>query len=128
MGLIRIVYYSERDSRLGLDMRALLDACNRNNTRDDIGGFLHYNGHYFLQALEGEQDVIVACYRRIAADQRHMNLVLIGAEPIDTRSFGLWSMGVEAGHEYPSKEVFAANFATSRVDPDIAAALATPPG
>ena len=40
MSLIRIVYYSERNPKVGLDMRRLLDACERNNKRDGIGGFL----------------------------------------------------------------------------------------
>ena len=121
MSVIRIVYYSERDAKIGLDMRRLIEACERNNKRDGIGGFLHYNGVYFLQVLEGERGVVRACYERIMADPTHMNLVLIGAEQIDDRKFKDWTMGVNAGVTNPSKETFLANFAASKVDPSIMA-------
>ena len=117
MSLIRIVYYSERNAKVGLDMRRLLDACERNNVRDGIGGFLHYNGTYFLQVLEGNSDVVRACYARIRADVTHVNLVLIGAETIVARKFEGWTMKLDAGTENPSKDVFLANFATSTIDP-----------
>lgn len=126
MPLIRIVYYSEREPLRGLDMRSLLATCERNNMRDEIGGFLHYNGHYFLQVLEGEADVVIGCYRRISADIHHRNLVVLGAEHIETRSFGNWKMGLEAGLQYPTKDVFKANFASSKLDPVLVAAMTAP--
>lgn len=126
MPLIRIVYYSERNRLVGLDMRALLDVCERNNMRDEIGGFLHYNGLYFLQALEGEQAIVGACYRRILADNHHNNIVLLGAEFVDGRMFGTWAMELAAGAKYPSKEVFEANFATSTIDPALLSGMVTP--
>ena len=116
MPLIRIVYYSERNPKVGLDMKRLIDACERNNPRDHIGGFLHYNGVYFLQVLEGEQDVVRACYARIKADETHNNLVLIGAETVTDRKFADWTMGVNAGVANPSKDTFLENFASSTVD------------
>jgi hypothetical protein len=119
MSLIRIVYYSERNSAVGLDMKWLLEACQRNNARDGIGGFLHYNGTYFLQVLEGEGDVVQKCYGRILADRTHTNLVLIGAETVTERKFEGWSMGLDAGAGSPSKETFIKNFAASTVDPGL---------
>jgi hypothetical protein len=119
MSVIRIVYYSERDPKIGLDMRRLIDSCERNNLRDGIGGFLHYNGVYFLQVLEGERGAVRACYNRIAADPAHMNMVLIGAEAVSERKFESWTMGVNAGVTNPTKETFLANFAASKVDPAV---------
>ena len=116
MPLIRIVYYSERTASVGLDMKRLIDACERNNPRDDIGGFLHYNGVYFLQVLEGEQTAVRACYDRIKIDPTHTNLVLIGAETVTERKFADWSMGVNAGVANPSKATFLENFASSTID------------
>lgn len=121
MSLIRIVYYSERDAMVGLDMRRLIDACERNNARDGISGFLHYNGVYFLQVLEGEPSVIRSLYQRIHADEAHKNLVLIGAEEIEERKFEGWSLDVDPGVSKPSKEKFLANFATSKVEPAVLA-------
>ena len=119
MSLIRIVYYSERNPSAGLDMRRLLDACERNNPRDGIGGFLHYNGFYFLQVLEGERALVRACYDRILVDIAHINIVLIGAEAITTRKFEQWTMSLEPGRESPSKETFLSNFAASTIDPGL---------
>ena len=114
--LIRIVYYSERNNKVGLDMRRLLDTCDRNNKRDGISGFLHYNGTYFLQVLEGTKDLVRACYARIHADETHHNMVLIGAEPISARKFDVWAMELNSGVSHPSREVFLENFAASTVD------------
>jgi hypothetical protein len=116
MALIRIVYYSERAQAVGLDMRRLLDTSERNNVRDGIGGFLHYNGIYFLQVLEGEHALVQACYCRIAADPTHHNMVLIGAEVITERKFETWAMGLNTGVANPDKDTFLRNFATSTVD------------
>ena len=121
MSLIRIVYYSERNPGVGLDMRRLIDACERNNPRDEISGFLHYNGIYFLQALEGERDKVRACYDRIRADSAHMNLVLIGAEDIAARKYQDWTINVNPGAQHPTKDMFLENFALSKVDPDVLA-------
>jgi Sensors of blue-light using FAD len=119
MPMIRIVYYSERNPRVGIDMQRLRTSCERNNTRDGIGGFLHYNGHYFLQVLEGPRDLVSACYDRIKADTSHHNLVLIGAEPVDERKFETWTMQLDPGVNSPSKDTFMSNFATSVVDPTV---------
>lgn len=115
--LIRIVYYSERDPVVGLDLKWLNETCVRNNTRDEIGGFLHYNGYYFLQVLEGDQVAVSNCYARIEASGLHRNLVLIGAERIEARTYPAWSMGLGEGMKFPTKEMFLAHFAASRVDP-----------
>ena len=123
MAMIRIVYYSERNPAVGLDMRKLLDTCQTNNVRDKIGGFLHYNGIYFLQVLEGEQERVADCYARIAVDPAHRNLVLIGAEVVSERKFETWTMGLEPGAAHPTKDTFLANFAASTVDPAIVAAI-----
>ena len=117
MSLIRIVYYSERNPTNGLDMKRLIDACERNNPRDGISGFLHYNGVYFLQVLEGDQLRVRDCYERIRADETHKNLVLIGAERISERKFAEWTIDVNAGVSNPSKEVFLEKFASSTIDP-----------
>jgi len=123
MSMIRIVYYSERNPTVGLDMKKLLDTSQRNNVRDGIGGFLHYNGLYFLQALEGEQSVVAACYGRIEKDPSHHNIVVIGAEVVTERKFERWGMGLAAGVGYPSKETFIEKFSASEVDPSILAAI-----
>jgi hypothetical protein len=121
MSDIRIVYYSERNEGVGIDMKRLIDACERNNARDGIGGFLHYNGTYFLQVLEGPRDLVRACYTRILADRTHRNMVLIGADTIETRKFHDWTLALDGTSGSPSKETFLANFAMDKVDPELVA-------
>ena len=116
MSRIRVVYYSERELTVGLDMSRLVTQCERNNARDQIGGFLHYNGLYFLQVLEGDRDRVRACYLRILADKAHKNIVLIGAEEVSELKFADWTMSVDPGTLNPTKETFLANFASSKVD------------
>lgn len=118
MNLTRIIYYSERNPALALDVRQLLAACHKNNSRDNITGFLHYNGFYFLQVLEGGRAVVSSCYHRIAADARHNNIVLISAEDVTTRSFPTWSMGLHEGMDDRTKDIFIRYFATPKIDPE----------
>jgi Sensors of blue-light using FAD len=118
MNLTRIIYYSERNAALSLDVRQLLGTCHKNNSRDNITGFLHYNGFYFLQVLEGGRAVVSACYHRIAADPRHHNIVLINAEDVATRAFPTWAMGLHEGMNDRTREIFLRYFASSKVDPE----------
>lgn len=118
MNLSRIIYYSERNPALALDVRQLLATCHKNNSRDNITGFLHYNGYYFLQVLEGGRAVMSSCYHRIAADPRHNNICLISAEDVTTRAFPTWSMGLHEGMDDRTKEIFIRYFASAKIDPE----------
>ncbi|MDX2308330.1 MAG: BLUF domain-containing protein [Hyphomicrobium sp.] len=118
MNLFRVIYYSERNSAAALDLRQMLATCHKNNARDGLTGFLHFNGFYFLQALEGGRARVSSCYHRIAADNRHTNIVLISAEDVTTRMFPSWSMGLHEGMDNRAQEIFLRYFATSKVDPE----------
>lgn len=117
--MVRIVYHSEPSPSASIDMKSLHDDCLRNNTHDNIGGFLHYNGYHFLQVLEGEKAKVVACYERIKNDKRHTNLKLVAAQFVDVPHYHEWTIGLEGGRQFPTKDVFAANFAASIVDPTV---------
>lgn len=117
--LIRIVYHSQPARSGSIDMKSLHDDCLRNNTHDNIGGFLHYNGYHFMQVLEGEQAKVIACYRRISNDTRHTNIKLVAAQFIDAPHYQDWKIGLEGGRQYPAKDVFEANFAASIIDPTV---------
>lgn len=118
MNLTRIIYYSERNASQTLDVRQIIAASHRNNGRDNITGFLHFNGYYFLQVLEGGRAAVSACYHRIAADPRHTNIVLIGADDVRERLFPTWSMGLHEGMNKRTKDIFMRYFATEEVDPE----------
>jgi hypothetical protein len=72
--------------------REILDACRKNNVRDEITGFLTVRSEYFLQLLEGDEKRVRACYKRILADRRHANITLQGEAWADLRLMPDWHM------------------------------------
>lgn len=75
------------------DLLELLRQSRRNNERDGVSGLLLYAGGRFMQALEGEQETVLALYRRIAMDARHARVTTLIKFAIPERSFAEWSMG-----------------------------------
>ncbi len=118
MNLSRIIYYSERNASVALDVRQLLATCHKNNARDGLTGFLHYNGFYFLQVIEGGRAQLSSTYHRIASDARHANIVLVSCLDVRERLFPTWSMGLHEGMNDRTKEIFMRYFASSKVDPE----------
>lgn len=47
----------------------------------------------FLQLLEGEKDQVMTTFNRIALDERHSHVVILGEGPIERRNFEDWDMG-----------------------------------
>jgi hypothetical protein len=70
----------------------LLDA-RRCNARDGITGMLICRADLYLQLLEGPEAAVDAAYRRIAADDRHMELRLLTRRTVTDRLFPDWAMG-----------------------------------
>jgi len=54
---------------------------------------LLYPDGFFIQALEGEKNVINNLYPIIPKNERHQNLILIYERPIQQRRFPYWTMG-----------------------------------
>ena len=69
----------------------LLDA-RRCNARDGITGLLICRADLYLQLLEGPEAAVEAAYRRIAADDRHTDLVLLSRQTVAHRLFPRWAM------------------------------------
>jgi hypothetical protein len=118
MTLTRMIYYSERNSAVSMDLSQVLATSHKNNARDNITGFLHYNGVHFLQVLEGGRAQLSACYHRIVSDTRHNNIVLIQYVDVRERLFPTWSMGVHEGMSDRTKVIFMRYFANNKIDPE----------
>ncbi|WP_207485923.1 BLUF domain-containing protein [Arenibaculum pallidiluteum] len=89
-----LVYVSAATRPMGEDdLLALLRQSRRNNERTGVTGLLLYMEGRFMQALEGEQDTVLALYRRIAMDARHRGVTTLIKFAIPARSFPDWSMG-----------------------------------
>ena len=71
---------------------AILQQCYGHNALNDITGLLLYGNGTFLQALEGDEDVVASLYERIARDGRHSHVTCLSQETIATRRYPGWSM------------------------------------
>lgn len=71
---------------------AILAVSRANNRRDGLTGLLYADGRRFLQALEGEDEVLTAALHRIRADPRHRAVVILSERDIAAREFGEWAM------------------------------------
>jgi len=91
--LLSVIYVSVADPLLSTtDIDAILVAARRNNTRDELSGALIYNGHNFMQLLEGPAERVDMCLATIAGDERHSGMVEIRRRQIEAREFAGWSM------------------------------------
>jgi len=67
----------------------------RNNERDNITGILLYGEGGFIQVLEGVPEDLTKTFARIQRDDRHQGIIELFRQPIITRSFGKWHMGIK---------------------------------
>ncbi len=118
MNLTRLVYYSQRNPSISLNMPELLKTCHRNNSPMNVTGILHYNGNAFLQVLEGGRAEVSSIYHRIAADPRHINIILIHCSDVRERMFPTWSMGLHEGMDDKTKNIFLRYFSSNIVNPE----------
>ena len=72
-------------------MRLVLRA-QMKNYRLGITGLMSYTDGDFFQIMEGERDVVVALFAKIAADPRHTNVVKTIERDLPRRNFKKWSL------------------------------------
>lgn len=92
---MRQVFYVSRASQ-GMNeasVRPILYTSQQNNRRQDVTGCLLFSGQHFAQTLEGDAGVITELVRKIAADPRHHDVVVLVDRSVDTRLHPYWSMG-----------------------------------
>ena len=91
--MLSVIYISVADPLIGeQDIAALLVQARRNNQRDALTGALIFNGHNFLQLLEGPADKVDACLAVIRSDARHSGMLEMRRRAIDERAFAEWTM------------------------------------
>ena len=97
--------------------RDILTTSKKNNLRVGITGLLVAGQRRFLQALEGQPDVVRSTYKKITSDPRHYACVLLSEQYVDDRQFGDWAMGFCSGGGDLSDDAQLAAIVTSLVDP-----------
>ena len=91
--MLSVIYVSVADPLIREeDIAAILLAARRNNQRDDLTGALIYNGHNFMQLLEGPPKKVEACLDAIRRDPRHSGMTEVRRRSVETRDFADWSM------------------------------------
>jgi hypothetical protein len=96
MSLISLTYVSTETREMSeQDLIAILEKARSFNPTKEITGLLVYRKGYFIQALEGEEEDVMALYEKIAKDERHRGVMLVAKEKIEQRSFGKWGMGFQ---------------------------------
>lgn len=100
--MIRVIYSSRAVTALNeQELGALLGLSQANNARDGITGhLLHVYGDdpedaWFAQALEGEESRVEQTLTRIAGDELHHDLQVLGREAITQRRYAGWAMGLD---------------------------------
>jgi hypothetical protein len=90
----RIRYISEfAPSLTPEDVDEIARVSALNNARDGITGMLMASGQLFFQVIEGPDEAVDTLYRRILADRRHRNVMVLGDESGDlVRHCPDWSM------------------------------------
>lgn len=75
------------------DLDGLLRLSRSSNESIDITGVLLFRDRTFFQVMEGPEDSVDNLFRRISADPRHCNMIILSDQKIDSRNFGDWQMG-----------------------------------
>jgi len=92
--LVRLMYASRAADSVDQEaLLAILRKSKAENSANGITGVLCFSGGIFLQLLEGGRQQVNTLYNRIAADKRHLDVVLLSYEEIGERRFAGWSMG-----------------------------------
>ena len=80
-------------------MRDILQTARDNNDDLNVCGMLCYENRYFLQALEGDREVVNELYLDISDDPRHDEVTIISYSERDEPTFKQWKMGYAAGSD-----------------------------
>ena len=72
----------------------ILETARAFNKSHDLTGVLCQGKGLYVQVLEGERSVVNSLYRRIAADNRHVDADIVLFGEIKTRQFKDWSMAL----------------------------------
>jgi hypothetical protein len=119
MPVSRLIYASERNAALPLDIAELIGKSRSHNARLGITGFLVFDGEYFTQAIEGTRSAVTVAYNRVARDPRHHKLHIISCTDAAGRLFPNWPMGLMNGIPRETRKALLSDFNISCFDPNI---------
>ncbi len=118
MTICRLVYMSERNMSVSMDVEQIIKTSVKNNSRVGVTGFLMFDGNYFTQILEGSRASVTHTYNRIVGDNRHMNIHLINCTDVNDRLFPQWCMGLIDAIPTEVRDRFLTYFTLERSSPN----------
>lgn len=114
--MLSVTYVSVADPSISdEEIASILVSARRNNVRDELTGALVYNGHNFLQLLEGPDEKVEACLAVIRDDPRHSGMIEVRRRTIEARDFGEWAMLYDPRFEW-REDGLARLAANGRID------------
>ncbi|NVJ62341.1 MAG: BLUF domain-containing protein [Gammaproteobacteria bacterium] len=96
--LVRVCYASTAtfpsnlQGGIEVEVGRILLQSRRNNSRDKVGGVLHFGDGYFFQCLEGNSRTVTDVLSRIKRDTRHRDFKILSKTEPNKRLFKNWSM------------------------------------
>ncbi len=96
------------------NISALLLKSKTYNQANAITGCLLYYGDEFIQLIEGDQKTVQDLYQRIIKDPRHTDIIFLGENQIEERTFADWNMAYlnSAQNNEFDKPIFVRNMLT----------------
>jgi hypothetical protein len=96
MSLCCLIYTSISTQKMSDDeLKMMLKKSRKRNEKSGVTGMLLYREPFFMQILEGEDNVISGLFDRIKKDPRHHKTSPIYKKGIEQRHFKNWTMGFE---------------------------------
>ena len=89
----------------------ILRSALRNNSANNITGFLHREAGFYLQYFEGPHTAVEKLHQLLTEDPRHCDFRLLDGDETRDRCFPGWSMG----YSHESKSEFG--FSKQSTDP-----------
>lgn len=99
------------------ELTELLATARVNNGRVGVTGMLLYHEGSFLQALEGDEQVLENLYAKIGKDKRHHRLVALLRRQVEVRHFDHWQMGFASTTALPKNLPGFSEYLRLRGDP-----------
>ncbi|MDR3463807.1 MAG: BLUF domain-containing protein [Beijerinckiaceae bacterium] len=117
-----LVYFSKNrldplDGPILRQLSKILNTSNKNNRPAGLTGALVFDDEWFLQSLEGERNEVWKAFKRIEADERHADVVVVEVKAIQKRVFGNWWMGL-ARRGDATEQAFRPHLRDGKLKPD----------
>lgn len=77
------------------DLKNIIVAAEKNNSKDEITGMLIYHDGTFFQMLEGSKENVQAAFEKIRDDPRHSAIIKLFEGETSKRHFPDWKMALE---------------------------------